>query len=395
MMPASVLEAFRLESVRRWWLLAALGLAAGFLGSTDRAVGWVLLLLIAIGAAYAPYVLPALLLAGPAFLHVISYYWSSAVTRADVLSNPLEFLPVLLAFFVPPLARTAIVGSPLLSPPSLRKRSSGRWLMVAMLALAFMLGVRTVGSPSPIYGATKTFGFLAFSFLPSLFVLLTVRSLADVKRVLDAILVIGGTWIALALFLGFAKGDLNLYQTDPGLIFGSTNQAGGGLAGRAAIVAIIAVARMFTSRKGWLFAAGIGVAATLVIVLAGHRGSLLGLLGSLVLLSSMLVRRPRGREVAGFVFALLLMSLGALGGWRLAPEFIRERYRDPLQSTSFLARISGQQIAFEGWKSAPLFGNGTGSSAYLIALTDQPTFGIVQGIYPHNVVVELLAEVGV
>jgi O-antigen ligase len=41
-----------------------------------------------------------------------------------------------------------------------------------------------------------------------------------------------------------------------------------------------------------------------------------------------------------------------------------------------------------------VFGVGTGSSAFLATSSDQTSFGVVNGIYPHNVTIELLAELG-
>lgn len=376
-------------------LFLALGLLAGRLAAGSQGLGWIVLVPVAGLTALVPALPSALLLTGPAFLHVITYAWSSAATRADVLASPIVFLPVLVALFLPPLVRVLATDPPLFAAPALRRGGAGRWLLAWMVALVFILAVRTVGTPSPIYGATKTAGFVAFSLLPVLFVLLTVRSLRDVERVLSTLLVVGGTWVVLALALAAMRGNLNLYHADPGEIFGSTNQAGGGLAGRAGIVAVVAAAKFLTDRRGRLLSAVVGTSAILVMVLAGHRGSLLGLLGSLVLLMTMFVRRRKRRELGGLVLALTLMGFGAAGGWRLAPEFIRERYRDPLQSASFLARVSDQQATIEAWKSAPAFGQGTGSSSFVIAGVDQPAFGVVEGLYPHNVVVELLGEVGI
>lgn len=370
------------------------GLLAGYLVSGSKGLGWIVLALVTGLTAFVPALPSALLLAGPAFLHVITYVWSSAVTRADVLANPTMFLPVVLALFLPPLTRALVSDPPLFGSPALRRRGAGRWLLAWMTVLVLILAVRTVGTPSPVYGATKTIGFVAFSLLPVVFVLLTVRSLRDVERVLSTVLVIGGAWVLLAVALAGMRGDLNLYHADPGEIFGSTNQAGGGLAGRASIVAVIAAARILTTRRRRLVTATAGAAAALVMILAGHRGSLIGLLGSLLLLITMLTRRRSRRELVGFLFALIVMGLGVAEGWRLAPEFIRERYRDPWQSASLISRIRDQQTTLEAWRSAPVLGHGTGSSSFVIAGADQPAFGIVQGIYPHNVVIELLGEVG-
>jgi O-antigen ligase len=86
-----------------------------------------------------------------------------------------------------------------------------------------------------------------------------------------------------------------------------------------------------------------------------------------------------------------------VGWWTLqhAPPDVLVRYQNPLESQSVHDRLTVQQTALAGWFESPIIGNGTGSSAFLATASDQSSFGVVNGIYPHNVTIELLAELGI
>jgi O-antigen ligase len=57
-------------------------------------------------------------------------------------------------------------------------------------------------------------------------------------------------------------------------------------------------------------------------------------------------------------------------------------------------RLEAQHLALIAWAESPVWGKGTGSTAFVIGGGDQPGLGVINGVYPHNVTVELLAELG-
>jgi len=213
------------------------------------------------------------------------------------------------------------------------------------------------------------------------------------ERILEAVLYVGGSWVLTFLSIAVIKGDLNLYHSDPGELFGSTNLAGGGLGGRAAMVMLVGLGTWVCGRRRRYLGLSFAAAAAVAVVLAGHRGTVAGITGGLAALWLAMARRRRYRPVAA-ITAVLVMSISAFLAWRSAPTFIRGRYIEAFWSESLEQRLSDQAVSLRAWVESPLIGHGTGSSAYIIARVDQPQFGVVQGIYPHNVVVELLAETG-
>ena len=379
------------------WFCAVvvLSLGVGWLVTTGLIGAALAVLALAVITGLVPAVVPAILLVGVGFLHALTYLSVGFATRADVLGSPQRFLPILGALFVPPVIAVVVRKQRLLPQGMLSWTDPRGRLLLGMSALLALLFIRVINSPSPVYGLTKCLGFAAYSVFPVALIMVTIRSREDVQRVVGALFVLGFIWVALVLSGALARGSLNLYQGNPGIIFGGANQAAGGIGSRAAIVAIVGLGMVICGRKGrgrYLLGAGLAVG---ILVLSGHRGSLIAfVLGMLALwFLGRSFRRLPG-QWARQALAILVLVVASAWAWQSAPAFIRTRYDNPFEALSFQSRLRVQRLALEGWLEAPLFGKGTGSSAFLIARADEPKFGVVQGIYPHNLTVELLAEVG-
>ena len=372
---------------------AALAIACGWAAANGSIVVLLVLALTSVVTWYLPGVVPAILLVGPGFLHVLTYVSVGSAVRGDVLASPVRFLPVLAALFGPPAIRALLSQSSDFRARLFSRKAAGRWIVATMLMLLGVLVLRLFGSPAPIYGVTKVFGFVAYSVVPAMLVLLIATRRSDAERVLDTMLVIGGAWLCLALGIAVAKGDLNLYRADPGELLGGTSQAGGGLAARAALVALAGMAGALYTSRGRVLRLAVSTTALAMVVLSGHRGTAIALAAGILALMAALYR-TRTASRAWYLLLALTVAAGVWVGWLNASPDVQERFRNPFQSTSYTGRVEGQKEALEAWLASPVFGNGTGSSGYLIAQTDQPGLGIVNGIYPHNITVELLAEVG-
>ena len=87
---------------RGFVLSAVVGVAAVLTGAAVGG-GWGAAFLVLVVVAWLtwtyPQVLPAILLVGPGFLHVLTYVSAGFAVRADVLASPLKFVPLLLALF--------------------------------------------------------------------------------------------------------------------------------------------------------------------------------------------------------------------------------------------------------------------------------------------------------
>src|SRR5262245_55991669 len=120
-----------------------------------------LVFIVSIGLAAAtwrwPGLVPALLLAGPGFLHLLTSISSGSqpAVRGDILASPWLFLPVLAALLGAPIAKVLLAPTPSFRSTVFAPGSAGHWLVVGMLLLWGILAVRLIGTPSPTYGATK------------------------------------------------------------------------------------------------------------------------------------------------------------------------------------------------------------------------------------------------
>ena len=268
-------------------------------------------------------------------------------------------------------------------------------LLVGMLCLFALLIFRFPGTPSPTYGQTKIIGFAAYSLFPVILLFIAFRDAKDAERILDALLLVGAAWLGLSLAIAIAHGNLDLYRADPGALLGGSSQAGSGLGSRAVPVALVALASIIASNRRSPLRIGVGMVAIIVLLLSGHRGSIISFIVGLIVLLALTYRRLTfNRLVMGSIGVAIL---AATGWWTLqhAPQEILSRYQDPFESQSVTERLNLQRAALDGWLASPLFGSGTGASSFLATASDQTTFGVVNGIYPHNVTVELLAELGI
>src|SRR6202171_838231 len=362
-----------------------------------------LLVVIVVGTTMAPEVVPAILLVGPAVLHTLTYIWSGFATRGDVLANPLAYSPLLAVLFGPALVATVLWRRPALNELPFARSRVAPALIFGMILLQLLLAVRLVGTPSPIYGITKTAGFLSFSLLPALYVLLVVRNALDAKRVFNAMMVVGGSWLALLIGLAFIRGNFDFYHANFGQVLGGSNEAAGGIGARAGILLIVALSSVLAgSNKTRLLGFMVLPLAATALILSGHRDSLFATSAGVVVLLFMLLFWMRGpqwiRPGKLWIAAASTCVVVLLGGWvvSLASSGVfGPRYQDPFSSESFAARQHVQQIALDAWSTSPILGHGTGSSAHFIGGMDQPKLGVINGIYPHNVTIELLLELGV
>jgi hypothetical protein len=377
--------------------LIAAAVAAGFLAASKPT----LLIAIALLAGVAaltwvwPHCVPGILLAGPGFLHLLTSAAAGGGDRSAVLSSPLAFLPVLLVMFGPPVLRGASLSGTSSRRLALVPGAAGRWLIVGMALLALLLVLRFPGTPAPIYGITKIIGFAAYSFFPVLLVFIAFRDEHDAESILDALLIIGAAWLTLSLVLAIRQSGFDLRSADPGQLLGGANESGGGLGDRAVPVALVALASAGRASRFGISRLLLGAIAIVVLLLSAHRGAILAFGGGLAMLLALNYSRIRASQVIWSVAGLLMLLSAGWFAYQHAPPDVRGRYVDPFASQSVQDRLALQRAAIQGFFDSPLIGAGTGSSAFLATASDQTSFGVVNGIYPHNVTVELLAELGI
>jgi O-antigen ligase len=341
-----------------------------------------------------PQLVPAVLLAAPPFLHTALRAAGLGGTRTDVLVDPITFLPVLALMFGLPLLRVVLDGQ--VTPGDfLRRGTMVRQLLLWMLTLEAVLAVRTFNTLGPTYGLTKTVGFFAFSIAPVVLIFAVIRTVRDVEKFLSLTQLLGAAYLIQQLFSGINAGQLNFYAGNS--IGGQALEQASSVPRASAGLLLISLA-MYLRRAGNRVRALVGAALGAAgLLLSGQRGTILGVLAGAfaILLANIFFdnqfgqrRRRRGMAAIG------ALAIGLVVAYSVAPGDLRDRYRDPFHSMSYEGRVTAQQLAWRGFDANPVFGQGTGASAVLIAGSDQQHFGIIRGLYPHNVIIELASELG-
>ncbi|MBC7344231.1 MAG: O-antigen ligase family protein [Clostridia bacterium] len=142
-----------------------------------------------------------------------------------------------------------------------------------------------------------------------------------------------------------------------------------------------------------LFLWGIAALQLWAALSAGARGPVLALIFSILLFFALSVRGfPRLRierfslrlGVAAFFICIVLAAMGQ----ELFPTLaFRSEIALTEGGTSVMTRLSLYRAAIELWANSPIWGNGTGQFGIAVAGEDIR-------LYPHNIVLELGAEVG-
>jgi len=247
------------------------------------------------------------------------------------------------------------------------------------VVLAFTLLVPPVlWSATTAYGTDKVGRLFTFTFLALLAPVVLIRDPGDVARFVWAFTGMSGIVVVTALL----NPELSSAYTGAPITTESVDTIGlGSAAGHVLVVLALGLIWRSIPRLAVVGAAS----AVYVLLQSGSRGPLLSA-GLAVLAGSVLVRRrPDFRRVVAF---LALLALGAVVAYEAAPLYSQRRIIGFLQgdtSGSIDGRISLYHDAFQAVLTHP-FGIGWGSFQ-----------GIAFGgyTYPHDLVLEVLAEAGV
>ncbi|MCA9755423.1 MAG: hypothetical protein KDA27_06455 [Candidatus Eisenbacteria bacterium] len=254
-------------------------------------------------------------------------------------------------------------------------------LFVCALVFGVWLLIRTIGTPSPLYGRLKTYVYFITS-LPLLLVGLVHfgggirerdRTFARFVRVTLVVLFlfsVAGIWNSITEFWPY-DGRLRVLGMNPiwvarytgvGIILASTAWAGRGLRARVAVPLLATL--------------------TVPFYLAGSRGPLLSLLLALVLWWTL-----GGRIRLRVSSAAVLVALAAL--FVLAVEFGFVLQGSPLaeHQASNILRALLLKVVYDQGLLPGLWGLGTGGFAAAAGVGDIRA-------YPHNILLEIWVELG-
>jgi O-antigen ligase len=247
------------------------------------------------------------------------------------------------------------------------------------VVLAFTLLVPPVlWSATTAYGTDKVGRLFTFTFLALLAPVVLIRDTGDVARFVWAFTGMSGIVVVTALF----DPELSSAYTGAPITTESVDTIGlGSAAGHVLVVLALGLIWRSIPRLALIGAAS----AVYVLLQSGSRGPLFSA-ALAVLAGSLLVRkRPDFRRVVAF---LALLAIGTVVAYEAAPLYSQLRIVGFLEgdtSGSIDGRISLYHDAFQAFLTHP-FGIGWGSFE-----------GIAFGgyTYPHDLVLEVLAEAGV
>ena len=258
--------------------------------------------------------------------------------------------------------------------------------VVATLVLAILLIVRLGGSPAYAYGSVKVRLFVAENLF-GLIAGMAVARYARQFRTLTTWLVVVAAATAIVLAHGLSSGQA---QATVGGRFSLDQQASPIGLGRAAaqgiMIAVFVVLAVGPPLLRLFALAAIPVVAVSFIA-AGSRGPVLGLVVGIVVLLALALRERRSR--ARVVLVAVAGIAGALLVTQLVPGQDVQRSLSVLTGSGNGLSSNGRNALWsEAWQTFhqhPLAGGGTGSFAAV-----EPV-----DLFPHNVFLELGAEVGI
>lgn len=247
------------------------------------------------------------------------------------------------------------------------------------VVLAFTLLVPPVlWSATTEYGTDKVGRLFTFTFLSVLAPVVLIRDRGDVARFVWAFTGMSGIVVVTALF----DPQLSSAYTGAPITTESVDTIGlGSAAGHVLVVLALGLIWRSVPRLALVGAAG----AVYVLLQSGSRGPLFSAAVAVLAGSLIVRRRPDFRRVLAF---LGLLAVGTVVAYEAAPLYSQRRiigFFEGDTSGSVDGRISLYHDAFQSVLAHP-FGIGWGSFE-----------GIAFGsyTYPHDIVLEVLAEAGV
>ncbi len=297
------------------------------------------------------------------------------------LSNSIDLTLCAALLTIPAMAKVVLIER---RPVRVHSTLLIIWLALCALLLASLLWTRSAS-----YGMLKASQFVTLSsitfFAP---IVLFSASTAPLRRFLYSLLAFATAYSLAALPQGLAT------RTQFGFVFipGANYLALGRVASTGVVVAL-AYVLPHGGRRTILGVATIAIAAA-ALLFSGGRGPLLALAASLLVLAAAGRRAlgSLGRQIALLVTLLIVVfAIVVLLG--LMPETIRYRLSllnltDIAQDTSTGMRLRYWQSAWDALSAHPLLGLGSGGFA-------QWFWGHDMRDYPHNILLEAGAELGV
>jgi len=260
---------------------------------------------------------------------------------------------------------------------------AGRWALFVTIGLALVALIRVAPGAYP---ALKLKFFIAQNLPLLLAGILIARRRRDFNLFV-VLSVVAAAVSALVLLKQFAQGNAQAFYPERFALSAEDNPIGFGRVASDGILFAVFIVLTVTDRRLRLLGMVVLPLVTIALVASGSRGPVLALCAGLVAALLFLLRDPTARR--RLVLVLAALSAGAIAIPKLLPAATIQR------SVSFLlgngtglssnGRTHLWTEAWQAFTTHPLFGVGTGGFAQI-----EPSFK-----YPHNLVLEVSAELGV
>jgi O-antigen ligase len=262
-----------------------------------------------------------------------------------------------------------------------RVKSVPLGLAAPLVAISALLVVSLSWTPSPGYGGDKAVKFVTLTLLATLAPFFLVQNERDVRRYFS--------WTVVLAMVTAVFTIINPPADDGRLTIGSEGNTIGisHVLCTAALILLVGALTDLIVRRGWAVAGAIGLVAVAAAI--GSRGPLLSLAFALLATGAVwLARVPRKLApvlvaVVAAAAALPFISLPQDSSQRLA-----RAVRDPVTSFRTDPRYDTFSEAVTLIEHHPLVGVGTGGFQSVGTLAVPPED------YPHNMVLEVWAELG-
>ena len=306
-------------------------------------------------------------------------------------SPSLQWVPVdLTAFF---FGLSVAMGSLILLRRGFRVlRQSFNLVVIGLLFVVYVV-TSMLWSPSSAYAQDKAFYIATLIFWPLIAAALIIGY--DRKRLRRFLVALGvfAVWMSLDNLAAYTQAGGWTYFAGLGRQYVSIGRVIG------LGVTLLLGYFLFFARGRWgkIAALGLGVVMVGLLLVAGGRSPLIATLaaGAVPLLVGWRFSSSGAFNLKRYVFPLrAVIGLGlATVGYLLMTGHLTTTLERLVQAvgsdpdSSTLARIGYYQASLSMWGESPLAGRGIGSWPVLMR------FGDVQG-YPHNIILEVLAELG-
>jgi len=252
------------------------------------------------------------------------------------------------------------------------------WLMLSIL-----VWLRLPASRDPVSGFTRAMLFSIYNTCVLILGALCGSSTKSILKLTSSLITIGLIGTFALLIYGKPSHD---YESARMTVAGAQVLALGDSIAYAVIVIMVfwLSKRRYILRKGAFILAGFALFA---ILLAGHRGALVGLAVTFLFIAIAYRKTHSVWTIVGGLILALILGFAVHHFFTTSAQASRFSQERVVQG--IMDRVFRVKSALSEWSRSPVFGTGTGDTSFQISGT------VGSKLHPHNIYLEILNELGV